>query len=133
MGYSFSLMPWTANYCVDCLATKGFSVSVLCGGIFFAFCHPELFFYLYLPFSSLLFFWCYLPLWKMTHPSEVLFLFYESHVWFPENLKENVKERKWRGKVERKEKWRKIKSGFKINKLFLCVSSSSFQLFSSII
>ena len=34
---------------------------------------------------------------------------YIGYVWFPENLKENVRERKYKGKVEGKKKWRKIK------------------------
>ena len=30
------------------------------------------------------------------------------YVWFPENLKENVRKIKYKGKVEGKKKWRKI-------------------------
>ena len=41
-----------------------------------------------------------------------------------ENLRENMRE---------KEKWKKIKNRFKINKLFLYVYSNSFHLVSSII
>ena len=42
------------------------------------------------------------------------FIFFSSHfplgyVWFPENLKENARERKYKGKAEEKKKWRKIK------------------------
>ena len=35
------------------------------------------------------------------------------------NLRKNIKESKSREKAEEKKKWRKIKSIFKINKLFL--------------
>ena len=46
------------------------------------------------------------------------------HVWFPKNLRENVKKRK---KIKENENW------FKFNKLFLYVSSNLFYLFFSII
>ena len=51
------------------------------------------------------------------------------YVWFPENLRENARERKYKGKIEGKKKWRKIKNGLKVDKLFLFFTSNSFYLF----
>ena len=44
------------------------------------------------------------------------------NIWFLESLKENTKERKSRGKVEKYTKRKKIKIRFKINKLFLYIT-----------
>ena len=33
----------------------------------------------------------------------------QGYVWFPSNLKKNVRERKYKEKVEKKKQWRKIK------------------------
>ena len=51
------------------------------------------------------------------------------YVWFSENLRENVRERKYKGKIEGKKKWKKIKNGLKVDKLFLFFTSNSFYLF----
>ena len=73
--------------------------------------------------------WIYLCYYKF----DVYFLSHYGYVWFSENLRENVRERKWGEKVKEKKKWRKIKNKFKVNKLFLYTSLNSFYLFSSII
>ena len=51
------------------------------------------------------------------------------YVWFSENLRENARERKYKEKIEGKKKWRKIKNGLKVDKLFLFFTSNSFYLF----
>ena len=51
------------------------------------------------------------------------------YVWFSKNLRENARERKYKGKIEGNKKWRKIKNGLKVNKLFLFFTSNSFYLF----
>ena len=51
------------------------------------------------------------------------------YVWLSENLRENARERKYKGKIEGKKKWRKIKNGLKVDKLFLFFTSNSFYLF----
>ena len=43
--------------------------------------------------------------------------------------KMHVRERKYKGKIEEKKKWKKIKSRLKVDKLFLFVTSNSFYLF----
>ena len=42
---------------------------------------------------------------------------------------ENVRERKYKRKIEENKKWKKIKSRLKTNKLFLFVISNLFYLF----
>ena len=54
---------------------------------------------------------------------------YLGYVWFSENLRENARERKYKGKIERKKKWRKIKNWLKVDTLFLFFTSNSFYLF----
>ena len=51
------------------------------------------------------------------------------YVWFSENLRENAREIKYKGKIEGKKKWRKIKNGLKVDKLFLFFTSNSFYFF----
>ena len=50
------------------------------------------------------------------------------YVWLSESLKENVRKRKWRGQVEEK-----VKNKFKVNKLFLYITSNIFHRFNSFV
>ena len=59
-------------------------------------------------------------------------LFYELMlVWFSDNLGENVRRRKekkkWKERKKERKKGGKVKNKFKIDKLFLYVSSNSFH------
>ena len=47
--------------------------------------------------------------WTSTKMTDDRILWFLGYVWFPENLMENARERKCKGKVEGKKKWRKIK------------------------
>ena len=40
----------------------------------------------------------------------------QGYVWFSENLRENVRKRKYKEKVEGNKKWRKIKNKLKVDK-----------------
>ena len=40
----------------------------------------------------------------------------QGYVWFSENFRENVRKRKYKGKVEGNKKWRKIKNKLKVDK-----------------
>ena len=53
------------------------------------------------------------------------------YVWFPENLRENARERKYKRKVEGKKKWRKIKNRLKVDKLFFLLLQTHFIYFNS--
>ena len=52
----------------------------------------------------------YCILWKQLCPSDLIILYpvflseLYGYVWFPENLRENARERKYKGKVEGKKK-----------------------------
>ena len=53
------------------------------------------------------------------------------YVLFPENLRENARERKYKGKVEEKKKWRKIKNRLKVDKLIFLLLQTHFIYFNS--
>ena len=54
------------------------------------------------------------------------------YVWFPENLRENARERKYKEKVEGKKKWRKIKKNrLKVDKLLFLLLQTHFIYFNS--
>ena len=57
-----------------------------------------------------------------------LFILY-GYIWFSENLRKNVRERKYKEKVKKKNEKMKKKNILKVNKLFVFTTSNSFYLF----
>ena len=53
------------------------------------------------------------------------------YVWFLENLRENTRETKYKGKVERKKKSRKIKNKLKVDNFFFLLLQTHFIYFNS--
>ena len=68
--------------------------------------------------------------WPIKLHLQFIFLFcLKLLFWLSKHLRENAREGKWKGKVEEKKIWRKIKDRFKVNKTLLCIVSNLFYLF----